>query len=118
MVTGGLGGMELDQIRYFLAIFEEPHFYRAAERCGVAQPSLTRAIQRLERDIGGTLFVRSRGCGRETLPTDLALAMRPHLKRAFASVQLARQAAVFLLKAQSEAAKARKGLPVIGDNSV
>ncbi len=37
--------MEMHQIRYFLAVSEERNFTRAAERCNVAQPSLTRAIR-------------------------------------------------------------------------
>jgi Bacterial regulatory helix-turn-helix protein, lysR family len=47
--------MELHQIRYFLALCEELNFTRAAERCDVAQSSLTRAIKTLERELGGPL---------------------------------------------------------------
>ncbi len=39
--------MEMHQIRYFLAVCDELNFTRAAERCNVAQPSLTRAIKLL-----------------------------------------------------------------------
>jgi DNA-binding transcriptional LysR family regulator len=48
------------QISYFLALCEEQNFTRAARRCGVAQPSLTRAIQELESECGGQLFERSK----------------------------------------------------------
>ncbi|MGC1092051.1 MAG: LysR family transcriptional regulator, partial [Pseudolabrys sp.] len=51
--------MKIRQVTYFLALCEEQSFTRAARRCGVAQPSLTRAIQLLEQDIGGRLFERS-----------------------------------------------------------
>ena len=51
--------MKIRQVTYFLALYEEQSFTRAARRCGVAQPSLTRAIQLLEQDIGGRLFERS-----------------------------------------------------------
>lgn len=51
--------MNFKQVRYFLTICEERNFTRAATRCEVRQPSLTAAIQRLEREIGGVLFVRS-----------------------------------------------------------
>jgi len=109
--------MELRHIHYFLAIFEEQNFTRAAKRCRVAQPSVTNAIHRLERHVGGKLFVRAGGSRRETLPTDLALAMRPHLERALASVQLAQEAAIGLLRIQIEAAKPRNGTAVTGDTS-
>ena len=51
--------MKIRQIAYFLALCEEQSFTRAARRCGVAQPSLTRAIQLLEQQIGGRLFERT-----------------------------------------------------------
>jgi DNA-binding transcriptional LysR family regulator len=51
--------MEINQIRYFLAICDKRNFTRAAQTCGVKQPSLTVAIQRLEQSIGGKLFDRS-----------------------------------------------------------
>ena len=51
--------MELHQVRYYLAICQEGNFTRAAKRCGVKQPSLTRAIQRLETEFKGALFVRT-----------------------------------------------------------
>src|SRR5215469_885665 len=51
--------MEMHQVQYFLAICEEGNFTRAAKRCGVKQPSLTRAIQRLETEFKGLLFVRT-----------------------------------------------------------
>lgn len=48
------------QISYFIALCEEQSFTRAAKRCGIAQPSLTRAIQELENELGGQLFERNR----------------------------------------------------------
>jgi DNA-binding transcriptional LysR family regulator len=53
--------MEMAHVRYFLALCEEGSFTRAARRCGVAQPSLTRGIKVLERELGGPLFQRRRG---------------------------------------------------------
>ncbi len=50
--------MELNQIRYFLNLADTLNFTEAAMRSGVSQPTLTRAIQRLEQELGGTLVYR------------------------------------------------------------
>jgi LysR family transcriptional regulator, hydrogen peroxide-inducible genes activator len=69
--------MEMHQIRYFLAVCETLNFTRAAESCNVTQPALTRAVQKLEEEMGGLLLRRERS---RTHLTEFGQAMRPHLE--------------------------------------
>ena len=72
--------MEMHQVRYFLAVAQELNFSRAAEKCNVTQPSLSRAIQQLEGELGGPLFHRERHL---THLTDLGQMVRPHLETVY-----------------------------------
>lgn len=83
--------MEMHQVRYFLAVCKELNFTRAADRCHVAQPSLTRAIKMLEDELGGPLFHRERA---NTHLSELGQMMRPHLEQILQRSEEARRQAI------------------------
>ncbi|MDP0499175.1 MAG: LysR family transcriptional regulator [Verrucomicrobiales bacterium] len=70
--------MEFQQIRYFLAVAELHNFTRAAERCNVAQPSLSQQIKKLENELGGPLFHR---LGRKVVLTEQGELLEPSARR-------------------------------------
>lgn len=82
--------MEMHQVRYFLSMAKLLNFTRAADACNVTQPSLTRAIQKLEDELEGALFRRERS---RTHLTDLGRMMLPHLERTFEAAEAAKQLA-------------------------
>src|ERR1043166_4708661 len=82
--------MEMHQVRYFLALCEELNFTRAAERCPVAQPSLTRAIRQLEEELGGALFHRERA---NTHLSELGRTLKPYLEQVYGRAEDAKREA-------------------------
>jgi DNA-binding transcriptional LysR family regulator len=89
--------MEMQQVRYFLAVSRTLNFTRAAEECNVTQPALTRAIKQLEDELGGELIRRE---GRNSHLTDLGNRMRPLLQQCFDSAIAAKQVASKLKKGE------------------
>ena len=82
--------LDITRLRYFLAVAEELHFGRAAERLSIAQPALSQQIKRLEAEIGTTLFHRTR---RRVELSAAGAAMVRHAHAALADVEAARTAA-------------------------
>jgi DNA-binding transcriptional LysR family regulator len=87
--------MEMQQVRYFVAVAETLNFTRAAEQCNVTQPALTRAIKQLEFELGGELIRRE---GRHTHLTDLGNRMLPMLSQCYDSALAAKTLAKAVAK--------------------
>jgi len=79
--------LDLVQIRYFLALARTLNFTRTAEQCHVTQPALTKSIQRLEEELGGSLLLRERS---HTQLTALGGAMLPLLQQTYDAAEAAR----------------------------
>lgn len=82
--------MELHQIRYFLALSDVLNFTAAAAACNVSQPALSRAISRLEDELGGQLFRRER---KLTHMTDFGRAVLPALRDCYTANLTAKELA-------------------------
>ncbi|HEX3418593.1 MAG TPA: LysR family transcriptional regulator [Stellaceae bacterium] len=87
--------MEMQEIRYFLAMSRTVNFTRAAEECHVSQPALTRAIRKMEDELGGLLFSREPN---NTHMTELGRLIEPHLSEIMAQAGQAKQTATRFLK--------------------
>lgn len=79
--------MTLQQLAYFLAVARTRHFTRAAEEQHVAQPSLSRQVHALERELGAPLFSRVRG---NVTLTPAGEALLPLAQRILADTETAR----------------------------
>lgn len=86
--------LEIRELRYFLTVAEELHFGRAAERLHIAQPALSKTIQRSEKRLGVQLFTRTSRTVALTSAGEALLQNGRHALSAMAmAVQAARQAA-------------------------
>lgn len=79
--------VQLQQLVYFLAVAQTRHFTRAAELTHVAQPSLSKQIHCLERELGSELFHRARG---NVTLTPAGEVLVPFARRILADVETAR----------------------------
>ncbi|WP_419998604.1 LysR family transcriptional regulator [Streptomyces boninensis] len=81
--------MELRQLEYFVAVAEERHFTRAAQRMLVSQSGLSAAVRALERELGAPLFVRTT---RSVELTGAGRALLTEASRTLAGARAAREA--------------------------
>jgi len=79
--------MEFHQLRYVCAIADTGNFSRAAERCQIAQPSLSQQILKLEQDLGAKLFDR---LGRSVRLTEAGRAFISHARAILEQIDVAR----------------------------
>jgi DNA-binding transcriptional LysR family regulator len=82
--------MELRHLRYFVAVGEELHFRRAAERLHVAQPAVSEQVRKLEQELGVRLFDRTQ---RSVALTPAGAAMLEEARRVLRHADVAQQAA-------------------------
>lgn len=80
--------MQVQQLRYFVAVAQTRHFTRAAELTGVSQPSMSKQIRVLENSLGTPLFVRNRGAIELTSAGE---ALLPHAERILIDVEAAEE---------------------------
>ncbi|RIQ12382.1 LysR family transcriptional regulator [Jiangella rhizosphaerae] len=81
--------MELRHLEHFVAVAEEGHFTRAAQRLIISQSGLSASIRTLERELGAALFHRNT---RQVSLTEAGRALLAESRRALASVEAAREA--------------------------
>ena len=106
--------MELRQIRFAVAVAEDRHFGRAAERMFIAQPALSQHVRRLERELGAQLFDRGARHVRVTPAGEAFLGVARHiLRQADEATAAARRAEVGVAGSVSIGASLPMAAPVL-----
>jgi LysR family hydrogen peroxide-inducible transcriptional activator len=86
---GGKAKMEVNQLRFLVAVAKTGSFSKAATQCYVSQPALSEQIQKLENEIGKTLLNRNR---RNAIPTPAGQILVEQAMRILQQVETAKQA--------------------------
>lgn len=108
LITLWRGRLEIHQLTYFVAIAETGSFSRAAERCNVAQPSISQQILKLEQELGTPLFDR---LTRSVVLTDAGQTLLPRAYTILAELSDIQQSL-------SQAELAQTGNPIAGTLAV
>src|SRR5476649_2601106 len=90
--------MNIRHLTYFLALSEELHFRKAAERLGITQAPLSLGIQALEADLGARLFLRTQ---RSVSLTEAGRALIEDARSILARIELAREHVMFSVTGQA-----------------
>ena len=82
--------MNLRELEYLIAVDEERHFHRAAERCFVSQPTLSGQLKKLEQELGVLLIERT---NRNVAMTEAGQAVVKHARTVLTEIKLIKEAA-------------------------
>ena len=82
--------MNLRELQYLVAVDEERHFHRAAERCFVSQPTLSGQLKKLEQELGVLLVERT---SRQVVMTEVGVAVAEQARKALAEVKIIKEIA-------------------------
>jgi DNA-binding transcriptional LysR family regulator len=117
--------LETRELRYFVAVAEELHFGRAADRLGIAQPPLSRAIRQLEHRLGVELLTRNRrGVSLTDAGDVLLVEARAALDAVAAAVRRTRRAAdpqrplILVTKSGASHDLLKRLLDLVGQDSI